>query len=70
VEKVGPGAEDDSARILVFLKVYDPVARTLQDAGKIYPTRYRYRAYLVRVSEIKRLTSVVDPHWFQSRPES
>jgi hypothetical protein len=53
VEKGGPGAEEDSVRILVFLKVYDPVARTLKDAGKIYPTRYRYRAYLAGVQDLK-----------------
>jgi hypothetical protein len=63
VEKGRPGAEEDSIRILVFLKVYDPVARTLQDAGKIYPTRYRILSSWS--PEIKRLSCVMDPHWFQ-----
>ena len=40
VEKMRDGGgEEEFPRILIFLKIYDPLARTLQNAGKVYPAR-------------------------------
>jgi hypothetical protein len=38
VEK-GRSGEEEFPRILIFIKIYDPLTKALQSAGKVYPPR-------------------------------